>query len=127
MPKQFLKDSLGWGFILWFIGYVLSIVLFMVAPAYLIGYILTPVGAALSLLVLWKKIKGQNLIYFFYVGLVWLGLAVILDYFLIVKLFNPADGYYKWDIYVYYSLTILLPLIVGWWKTKKENVKTAKH
>lgn len=125
MTKQFLKDSLGWGFILWLIGYVLSIILFMVAPAYLIGYVLTPVGAGCSLLVLWKKIKSQNLSYYFYVGLVWLGLAVVLDYLLIVKAFNPADGYYKWDIYLYYSLTILLPLIMGWWKTK--NAKANKN
>lgn len=121
MTKQFLKDSLGWGFILWLIGYALSIILFMFAPAYLIGYILTPVGAGISLLVLWKKINGRNLAYYLYVGLVWLVLAVVLDYFLIVKMFNPEDGYYKWDIYLYYSFTVLLPLIVGWWKTRKNN------
>lgn len=121
MNKKFLKDSLGWGFILWLAGYVLSIVLFMVAPAYLIGWILTPIGAALALLVLWKKIHNDKLSYFLYVGLVWLALAVILDYLLIVKLFNPEDGYYKLDIYIYYTSTVLLPLIVGWFKTKKKT------
>jgi len=40
MSKQLLKDSLGWGLILWFIGYIMGIVFFGslgfagVAPSY---------------------------------------------------------------------------------------------
>jgi hypothetical protein len=36
----------------------------------------------------------------------------------IVKLLNPADGYYKADVYLYYALTFISPLIVGWWKER---------
>ena len=40
-------------------------------------------------------------------------IAVICDYFFLVKAFNPADGYYKLDVYLYYGLTFILPLAVG--------------
>jgi hypothetical protein len=46
-------------------------------------------------------------------ALVWSAMAVVLDYLFIVKAFNPADGYYKADVYLYYLLTVLLPLAVG--------------
>jgi hypothetical protein len=29
---------------------------------------------------------------------------------------SPAGGYYKADVYLYYALTFISPLIVGWWK-----------
>jgi len=43
-------------------------------------------------------------------------IAVIFDYLFLVKMFKPTDGYYKLDVYLYYILTFLLPLIVGWRK-----------
>lgn len=43
----------------------------------------------------------------------WTIIAIILDYFLLVKVFNPADGYYKFDVYLYYIFTFVLPLIAG--------------
>lgn len=45
--------------------------------------------------------------------------AVVCDYFFLVKLFKPADGYYKLDVYMYYFLTLTFPLIIGW----RKNVK----
>jgi hypothetical protein len=41
----------------------------------------------------------------------------VFDYFLLVKVFKPVDGYYKLDVYLYYVLTFILPLIVGWRKS----------
>jgi len=43
-------------------------------------------------------------------GVIWTVIAIVADYFLIVKLLQPADGYYKLDIYIYYALTFLLPV-----------------
>ena len=43
-------------------------------------------------------------------------IEVVLDYFLLVKVFNPAGGYYKLDVYLYYALTFILPPLVGWRK-----------
>jgi len=64
MNKQSLIDSLGWGFVLWLIGYVLGIILFFVLPASSIGWFILPVGLIISLWVLLKKIKGGTLQYY---------------------------------------------------------------
>lgn len=116
MTKQFLKDALGWGFVLWLFGYVLGIALFPVVPAAYLGWVITPFGVALTLWVLFKKVGGTTLGYYAGVALVWTLLAVVFDYLFIVKAFKPADGYYKLDVYLYYVLTLALPLIVGWRK-----------
>ena len=47
-----LKDSLGWGFLLWLVGYALGIAFFAVLPARLIGWAVMPLGIALTLWVL---------------------------------------------------------------------------
>jgi hypothetical protein len=123
MNKQFLKDAFGWGFVLWLIGYGLGIALFTVVPLSLIGWIITPIGIAIALWVLFKKINGTTLGYFVSVGVVWLLIAVVCDYFFLYKAFNPADGYYKLDVYLYYALTLALPILVGWRKTKSPAQK----
>ncbi len=116
MNKQFLKDSFGWGFILWLIGYALGMILFSIVPVYMIGWIITPIGTVIILWVLFKKVKGDSFKYFALMALIWVLIAIIFDYFFIVKAFKPADGYYKPDVYLYYALTFTLPLIVGWRK-----------
>jgi len=50
--------------------------------------------------------KRSPLSYFVMVGLVWILIAVILDYLFIVLLFQAA--YYKTDVYVYYALIFLI-------------------
>jgi len=110
-----------WGFILWLVGYVLGIVLFMAVPPSVIGWIITPIGIAITSWVLIKKIKGDSLQYYALIGLVWVLIAVMCDYFFLVLAFNPADGYYKFDVYLYYALTLFLPISIGWWKKPKQN------
>lgn len=121
MNKQLLKDSLGWGFILWLIGYVAGIVLFFVVPPSLIGWVILPVGLIITLWVLLKKVKGDTLQYYLMLAVVWTVIAIVFDYLFIVKAFNPPDGYYKLDVYLYYVLTFITPLIIGWWKKTKSN------
>lgn len=116
MNKQFCKDAFGWGFVFWLIGYGLGIMLFTVVPMGMIGWIIMPIGVIITLWVLFKKIKGDSLQYYFGVAIVWALIAIIFDYFFLVKAFNPADGYYKFDVYLYYALTFLLPIAVGWYK-----------
>lgn len=117
MNKQFLKDALGWGFVLWLIGYALGISLFALVPTSLIGWIIAPIGTAITLWVAFKKVKGDTLRYYWLLALVWLLIAVLGDYLFIVKAFNPADGYYKPDVYLYYALTVAIPLFAGWRRT----------
>lgn len=117
MDKQLLKDALGWGIILWLVGFVLGIVLFAVVPPAKIGWVIMPVGIIITLWVLLKKVRATSLTYYFFLALVWMLIAIIFDYLFLVKVFKPQDGYYKLDVYIYYALTFLLPLIVGWRKS----------
>ncbi|MGB2731986.1 MAG: hypothetical protein WBC38_03395 [Microgenomates group bacterium] len=120
MSKQFYKDAFGWGSVLWLIGYILGILLFFVVSPSMIGWILTPIGTVITLWVLFKKIKSTSVQYYVMLAVVWTILAIVLDYFLLVKVFNPADGYYKPDVYLYYILIFILPVVVG----IKKNFKT---
>ncbi|MFZ1619262.1 MAG: hypothetical protein WAT72_01275 [Microgenomates group bacterium] len=120
MSKQFYKDAFGWGSVLWLIGYILGILLFFVVSPSMIGWILTPIGTVITLWVLFKKIKSTSVQYYVMLAVVWTILAIVLDYFLLVKVFNPEDGYYKLDVYLYYILIFILPVVVG----MKKNFKT---
>lgn len=111
-----LMDTLGWGFILWLIGYVLGIILFMVMPVSMLGWVIMPVGIVITLWVLLKKIKTGSFQRYILLAFSWLLIAIVFDYFLLVKVFKPADGYYKLDVYLYYLLTFILPIFVGWRK-----------
>lgn len=120
VTKQLIKDAFGWGFALWLIGYVLGIVLFPVVPQSMLGWIIMPIGIFITLWVLFKKIKGGSLQYYLLLAITWTVIAIIFDYFFLVKVFKPADGYYKLDVYLYYVLTFALPLIVGFRKVTKK-------
>jgi hypothetical protein len=121
MRTQFLKDALGWGFVLWLIGYALGIVLFALVPASLIGWIIMPVGTAIALWIAFRKVKGDTPVYYLLLALVWLAIAVLGDHLFIVKAFAPTDGYYKLDVYVYYALTLAIPLLAGWRRTVRTS------
>jgi len=116
--KQLFKDALGWGVLLWLIGYVLGIILFMIVPQSLLGWIIMPVGIVLTLWVLFKKVKGESFQYYLLLAVVWALIAIVFDYLFLVKALKPADGYYKLDVYLYYILTFILPIIVGLSKKK---------
>ena len=125
--KKFYKDTFGWGFLLWLIGYILGIILYMLMPVSAIGWIITPFETLFTLWVLIKKINSYSFQYYLVIGIVWTILAVVLDYFLIAKAFNAEDGYYKFDVYLYYALTFILPIIVGLRKqSKSANGKMVK-
>lgn len=121
MTKHLVKDALGWGVALWLIGYVLGIMLFAFVPANLIGWIILPIGVVITLWIAFRRVKGDTLGYFCLVALVWLLIAVLGDYLFIVKAFHPADGYYKLDVYLYYALTLGIPLVAGWRRTLRHT------
>lgn len=114
--KQLLKDALGWGIGLWLMGYILGIVFFLLLPPEAIGWVIMPIGTIITLWVLFKKIKSNSFKYYIFLGIIWTFIAIIFDYFFLVKIFKPEDGYYKLDVYLYYILTFVLPLFVGWRK-----------
>ena len=77
MKMRILKDTLGWGLVLWAIGYALGIMLFVFVPASLIGWIITPFGTAITLWIAFKKVTGDTLRHFALVGIVWLLSALV--------------------------------------------------
>jgi hypothetical protein len=117
--KRKIIDFLGWGLLLWLIGYILGMVFFMFIPSSLIGWAILPIGIAITLWVLFKKIKSKKLKYYLTLAFFWTAIAIVLDFFFIVKMLKPADGYYKFDVYLYYLLTFLLPVSAGLFKSKK--------
>lgn len=118
MSKRLMIDAFGWGFLLWLVGYGLGILLFTIVPLWMIGWIITPIGTALTIWVLFKKIHAPILTHYGWLAIIWTLIAIVCDYFFLVKAFNPADGYYKLDVYLYYTLTFVLPLFIGWKKTR---------
>ena len=121
--KKVLINSLSWGFLLWLIGYVLGIIFFMIMPANMIGWAITPIAIVITLWVLFKKIKREQLMFYIGLGVIWTVMAVVLDYIFIVKLFH-STSYYKLDVFIYYALTFLLPILVGWYKMgSKDKIK----
>jgi hypothetical protein len=114
MNKQLSKDALGWGFVLWLIGYALGFVFFALVPADLIGWFITPIGTVIALFVAFRKVTGDSFKYYVIVALGWVLIAVLGDYLFIVKALKPADGYYKPDVFLYYALTFAIPLVAGW-------------
>lgn len=116
MNRQLLKDALGWGFILWLIGYALGMILFSIVPISMIGWVIMPIGIVIILWVLIKKIKSKTFNYYLLLAVAWTAIAAVFDYLFLVQALKPADGYYKLDVYLYYALTFVLPLIVGWRK-----------
>ena len=119
MNKQLLKDSFGWGIVMWLIGYVLGIVLFFVIPPSIIGWVIMPIGILITFWIVLKKIKSDTFRYYLFLAVIWTIIAVVFDYLFIVKMFKPADGYYKLDVYLYYLLTFLMPLVLGNWKMQQ--------
>lgn len=98
---------------MWLIGYGLGIMLFSIVPLSLIGWIIFPIGTAVTLWVLLKKIQSTSFPYYISLAVIWTLIAVVFDYFFLVKTFKPADGYYKLDVYLYYVFLFMLPVIVG--------------
>ena len=111
-------DTLGWGFILWLVGYALGIMLFTIVPLNLIGWIITPIGIAITVWVLLKKIKSEDFLYYLKLSVVWTIIAIIFDYFFLVKSFKPAYCYYKLYLYLYYSFVFLFSFLLRYYNIK---------
>jgi len=116
-PKIAL-NNVFWGLILWLFGYILGFVFFPFVPKDLIGWFIMPFGIAFTLFVLYKWVARAEFMCYIGVGLFWVVIAVVMDYVFLFKVLNAAD-YYKFDVYLYYLLTFILPIIVGWYRFGK--------
>lgn len=120
MKRSFLLTAVGWGIGLWLIGYILGFVLFFFVPVNLLGWVVTPIGIVVTLWVLLVRIKDIKIRDYFWLGSIWMIIAIIFDYLFIVQLLKPVDGYYKPDVYLYYLLTFLIPVGVGYYKNRRQ-------
>lgn len=118
MNKKLLFDSLGWGGILWLIGYVLGFIFFFILPPAILGWVIMPIGLIITFWVLFKRVHSFSWGYYLTLAFVWTAIAIAFDYFFLVQLLKPADGYYKLDVYLYYLFTFICPLIALWWKKR---------
>jgi hypothetical protein len=113
--KQWITDTAGLGMALWLIGYLASLVLFFTPYAGVMGWILFVVFTPVTIAIAWwwfRKRDGLTLRYYAGVGLAWMLIAIVLDFLFIVLLFQAA-AYYGPDIFVYYAVTLLIPVGVG--------------
>jgi len=110
----FLRDVLGLGAALWLFGYVLGFAAYAFAPIALIGWYVMPFGIAATAFVLWKWAHIGSMVDALWLGVGWCAIAIVCDAVFILKLLNPPDGYYKLDVYLYYALTLALPIGAGW-------------
>lgn len=117
--RKLIRDALVWGVALWLIGYVLGIIFFFVLPTPVIGWIIMPIGGLITFWVLLTRINYRSVWSYAMLSAFWTAVAIGLDYVFIVKLLSPEDGYYKLDVYLYYVLTFLMPLAVGWWRASR--------
>jgi hypothetical protein len=120
--KKILLNTIFWGFILWLFGYILGFIFFGFVPKEQIGWYVMPLGIIATIFVLLKWIKREEFLYYIGLGVIWTIMAVVLDYFFLVKMLNAPD-YYKFDVYLYYALTLVLPIAVGCYKKSKGLVK----
>ncbi|MDD1713720.1 MAG: hypothetical protein LUQ61_00495 [Methanoregulaceae archaeon] len=111
--KNWIKDAVGLGMLLWLFGYVASLVLFFTPFVNNMGWIISVIFTPVTIVItwLWFRARDLPLLYFVKVGIVWTVIAIVLDYLFIVQLFQAT--YYETDVFVYYALTFLIPAGVG--------------
>jgi hypothetical protein len=123
---KFVRDAIGWGFMLWLFGYILGFVFYFLVPPQYLGWAIMPFGIALIVWVLFKKVEPSSLTTGLSLAIFWTVIAIVFDFLFIVKLLRPVDGYYKLDVYLYYVLTFFLPLAALTWRKSKPNHTTVE-
>ncbi len=114
--QQILKDTVGLGIFFWLAGYLAGMILYFTPLAPVLGLTLTIVFTPFTLVVTWwwfHTRKSLSLRYYAGVGIMWMLIAVLLDYLFIVQLLKPA-AYYAPHVLLYYLLMVLIPAGVGW-------------
>ena len=123
---QRIKDTAGAGILLWLIGYLTSLALFFSPFAGIMGWILIAVFTPVTVAVTWWWFRGRDLTlpYYAAVGIAWTAIAVVLDYLFIVLLFQAS--YSGPDVFVYYALTLMIPVGVGLVKLRRKPSVTTE-
>jgi cation transport ATPase len=124
--EQWIKDTAGLGTVLWLMGYLASLVLFFSPYAGIMGWILLAIFTPVTIAIAWWWFRQREplpLQYYAGVGIAWVLIAIVLDYLFIVLMFQAT--YYEVDVFVYYTMTLLIPVGVGLYLNR--NVPEAKE
>lgn len=111
--------AFGWGLVIWAIMFVVgSILILFQLPGIWFGIIMVIVG----LIVIWyfaaKVFKFKDITEALITGFIWLIIAGVLDYLVVVLGFCGGDlSVYTWNFWVGYAIVLLLPPILA--ATKK--------
>jgi hypothetical protein len=125
--KEWIKGALGLGIVLWLFGYLTSMVLFFSPFASIMGWIITAIFTPVTIVVTWWWFRTKNLTLadFALVGALWTVIAVVFDYLFIVQLLKAT--YYGPDVFVYYILTFLIPIVVGFYLLRIRSKQRVNH
>jgi hypothetical protein len=123
--QAIVKDTAGIGILLWLIGYLAALLLFVSSLAAVMGWILIAVFTPVSIVIVWRWFAGRDLPLAYYAGagIVWTAIAIVCDYLFIVVLFSAT--YYGPDVFVYYAITFLVPVCVGLSKQRVTGKKAS--
>ena len=108
--------AIGYGVTLFAISFVLgSVVMFGLK---LTGIAMSLIMLIATVIVLWLlaqqyKIKSRN--DGIQVGMVWLAVDALLEYYVIVRIFNQGDAskLYSWSVFLGYALIVIIPALYG--------------
>jgi hypothetical protein len=108
-------------------GLALFAIMFVLGSIAMFGLKLTGIAMAIVMLisliiVLWllaKQYQISGLNEGLQVGLVWLVVDALLEYIVIILIFNQGKvaGFYNWSVLVGYALIVVIPALIG--KTQK--------
>lgn len=113
--EQAIKDTLGMGVLLWLGGYLASMAVYFSPLDYtLFGRVVLVLYIPCVIQVTAWYFSGRDLPLWYYAatGIAWSLAAVVLDYPFIVLRFG-AYGYYTPDVYLYYAIMFLVPVMIG--------------
>ncbi len=113
--EQLLRDTAYTGAALWAAGYLASMAVYFSGLDYdfwgkVVLALYIPCAAVFAF---WYfSDRTLSLQYYAGVGLAWSLIAIVLDIPFIVFRFD-AWHYYSWDVYVYYTAMLLIPVAAG--------------
>lgn len=118
--KSRVSDAVGIGCLLWLMGFALSLALFALLPERLMGQVILTIMAPVSFVIAFYRLrfKSEHILYFVLVGIIWLFIAIVLDYIFIVTLFS-IKNYYDAEVVFYYLITLIIPILIGYLYRRK--------
>jgi hypothetical protein len=126
MASRIVTDGLGLGFLVWALAFLLGMLFFSLVETKYLGLAILAAMIPITLWLLWWRFGKHpaSVGLSWQIGVIWLALAVTLDYLLLVTAFG-VENYYDADLIVYYGLSLFAPPAVAFYrKTRKRQPPT---